>query len=519
MKKTFINIFIAGSIIFSASACQDALDIVQDGTLTNEATFQTVDDLKQFLLGDVYSGLDVSGPIGFTSQFTDEVGQGPSNSALSQDTHQFYLDITNSFASSIWANNYYVINRVNRLLKASELVNPTSADAIKTKSQILAEARAIRAFAYLQLETYYSPDMKDDNAAGVIILDHVPTNNEKIPRSKNADVFAVIDADIAFAEANLNPANTYFFINKNFINAFKARYYLYRGKYADAKTYAQKVVNESGLTLTASTPIPTGTVGSATWWAGLNAYASTNPYIKMWNDSSPGEVIFALSRPVSGAWANIASLYTTNNTTATGSVTYDMGRKLFNLINTNQNDIRRWAFIDPTSKFDPNYATNPDYKASDVIVIDKYPGKSTGTQPLRNDQKVFRLSEMYFILAESAINEKQFSTAAGYIQKVRQARQISGTVPTPNYANEVEAWADVLQERRIELAFEGHRYIDIKRIGKLANKSIDRDPTDDFDKSAKLTIPNDDTRFTLPIPQSETQGNPTIQQNPGYRNN
>ena len=43
-----------------------------------------------------------------------------------------------------------------------------------------------------------------------------------------------------------------------------------------------------------------------------------------------------------------------------------MGRKLFNLINENTNDIRRWAYIDPTSKLDANYKTNPDYKASDV---------------------------------------------------------------------------------------------------------------------------------------------------------
>lgn len=518
MKKVITNLLATALIAFAIPSCQDALDIMQDGILTNESTFQTVEDLRQFLIGDVYTGLDISGPISFTSQFTDEVGQGPANSSLTQGTHQFYLDITNGFASSIWINNYYVINRVNRLLAAADNVNPTSADAVQAKMRVLAEARAARAFAYLQLETYYSPDMKDDNAIGVMILDRVPNINEKIPRSKNADVFAVIDADIAFAEANMNPSNSYLFFNKNFINAFKARYYLYRGKYPEAKMYAQKVLDESGLLLVSANPVPSGVIGSATWHNSLNAYSSTNPYIKMWNDSSPGEIIFALSRPVSGGWGNIANLYTTNSTNVTGSVTYDMGRKLFNLINENTNDIRRWAYIDPTSKLDANYKTNPDYKASDVLVIDKYPRKSTGTQPLRNDQKVFRLSEMYFILAECAINEKQFSIAAGYIQKVRQARQILGVIPISNYANEIEAWGDVLKERRIELAFEGHRYIDIKRIGKLANSSIDRDPTDDFDKNAVLTILNTDYRFTLPIPQSETQGNPAIQQNPGYRN-
>ena len=46
--------------------------------------------------------------------------------------------------------------------------------------RVLAEARR-QNFAYLQLETYYSPDMKDDNAIGVMILDRVPNINEKIP--------------------------------------------------------------------------------------------------------------------------------------------------------------------------------------------------------------------------------------------------------------------------------------------------------------------------------------------------
>ncbi|NAW52035.1 RagB/SusD family nutrient uptake outer membrane protein [Elizabethkingia argentiflava] len=516
MKNIYINKLIAGVLLYIAFSCQDAINISQDGILDNKASFKTIQDLKQFLLGDIYKIIDVSDPIAFTSLFTDEVGQGPSNSQLYQDIHQFYLDTNNSFASSIWLDNYKIINRVNRLLEASILVKATNSTEIKAKNQILAEARAARAFAYLILETYYSPDMKDNNALGVMILDHVPANDEKLPRSKNAEVFAVIDADIAFAEEHLANSNNYFFFNQNFVKAFKARYYLYRGKYAEAKKYAQKLILESNLVLTPSRPIPSGDIGSPKWHTELNAYSSTNPYIKMWNDSGQGEIIFALSRPGSGSWPNIASVYVTNATNVKGAVNYDMGRNLFNQINANPHDIRRWAFVDPSSLFDPQYETNPNYKNSDVIVIDKYPGKYTGTQPLRNDEKVFRLSEMYFILAECAIHDQQLSLAAQYIHKVRQARQISGNILVPKYANQTQAWADVLKERRIELAFEGHRYIDIKRIGPLAHKSIERHPTDDFDKKAVLTLSNTDYRFTLPIPLNELNKNTELIQNKGY---
>ncbi len=68
------------------------------------------------------------------------------------------------------------------------------------------------------------------------------------------------------------------------------------------------------------------------------------------------------------------------------------------------------------------------------------------------------------------------------------------------------------------MCFEGHRYIDIKRLGPLTGKSIERDPTDDIISGATLTIPNNDYRFTLPIPQDELNANDLIrgQQNPGY---
>lgn len=146
--------------------------------------------------------------------------------------------------------------------------------------------------------------------------------------------------------------------------------------------------------------------------------------------------------------------------------------------------------------------------------INKYPGK--GSQPLRNDLKIFRLSEIYFILAECAVVEGDLPAATTYIKDIRDARNKTAQ-PFPVFAN-VTAWAGILDERRLELCYEGFRYIDIKRLGVLANRAIDRHPTDDQIKSLPTTIPNGDYRFTLPIPQREVSGNPTIQQNPGYNN-
>ena len=85
------------------------------------------------------------------------------------------------------------------------------------------------------------------------------------------------------------------------------------------------------------------------------------------------------------------------------------------------------------------------------------------------------------------------------------------------YASAQSALTDILKERRIELAFEGHRYIDMKRLGVVANQQFDRDPRD-CEAATLCLIPSDDYRLTLPIPATELAANASIrtQQNPGY---
>ena len=515
MKSIFKTAIFSFVVTLSLSSCNDALDITQAGEMNGETTFVTTNDLDKYLNGAVYNSLDITNNLFFSAQLTDELGMGPLNSELALSAHQYYVDVTNGPTSGIWLGNYTTINRVNRLLDGAKKITPATTDQAKYNN-IIAQARMIRAFSYFTLLSYFSTDMKDPNALGVMLIDFVPELSETRPRVANSQIFALIDSDVTYAEANLTNTADYYRITKNFLNAFKARYYLYRGMYPQAKTAAQALVSGSGLTLTQSTPIPTGTPGSTAWHQSLNAYASTNPYVKLWNDSSQGEIIFSLNRPATQTWGNIGALFASNNSTASGSVLYDMGRKIFNLYANTPGDIRRYAYVDPTSLINANYATIDNYRSLDVLVIDKYPGKYQGTQALRNDLKVFRLSEMYFILAECAVEAGDFGTAATLVKNIRDARNYAGPVILPTYSSKQEAYVDILLERRKELYLEGHRYLDLKRLGATAGVAIDRDPTDDV-KTIPVTIPINDYRMrSLPIPRAEMQGNPTIQQNPGY---
>lgn len=505
--KYFFGVVLA----LAFTSCSDAIDITQKGEIDNEVTFQSVEDLATFLNGDIYGRLGNSNEILFTAVFTDECGIGPNNGGQERDLHQFVLNQSTGYASGIWASHYGVINRVNRLLQAASTITPVVDDTVDETEQynsILAEAKALRAYAYFQLLTYYSTDLSDDNALGVMLFEDVPPIDVKLPRSTNGAVFQLIESDLAYAEANLvdrTGAIAYKYVSINMINAMRARMYLYRKNYTLAKQYAQAVVN-SGPALTIATPYVAANF--------YNENTTSNPYRRIWADLSQGETIFALARPAGGGGGNIAAGFFFNTTMATGGAFLDMGRNLFDELNAVSGDIRRLAFVDPSSIIatDPLALENPN--TEDVLIIDKYPGKPT--QPLKNDIKIFRMSEMYFILAECAVAENQLPIAAGYIKNIRDARNRLAAQPLPVYADEQQAWADILKERRKELCFEGHRYIDIKRLGTVANKSIDRSIIDDIILTLPTTISNTDYRFTLPIPQDEIAGNPNIQQNPGY---
>lgn len=535
IKLIFISSFFT---LFMFTSCEDAYNIVQDGEL-NESAITTVPLLQSYLNG-TYAGVSTSNQIGFTGKFTDECGVGRGNGGQDLNLHRFFITTGEQYVSDIWYDNYQVINRCNRIFRMAnnQVPVPTDPTELETYNSILAQARALRAFCYFELLTYFSTDLKDDNALGVMLFTNVPEASDQLPRVANGLVFAQIEEDLEYAFTNVVPsaATPYKYVSKPMISALRARMYLYRGNYTLARQYAQDAITLSGLSLTLANPVPapaptnpfysvfvaanpaSAGAPTAAWNTAFYGATSTNPYRRMWADLAQGEIIWSLDRPAPGNVENVATQFTTNSTNLVGSPLFEVGRALFNKLTATPGDVRRYTNVDPTSLINQNYATDPNYIATDVLVIDKYPGKPGF--PTRNDIKVFRLSEMYFILAECFANEGNINGAsnsvAAVIRQIRTARNFLGAQPLPVYADATAAWAGVLDERRLELCFEGFRYIDMKRLGTLAGQTLDRDLTDDQITGATLSIPNDDYRFTLPIPLDELNGNPTIQQNPGY---
>lgn len=483
MKNIKLNLFLLLSGMFVVS-CNDAIDIIQPGELLPETTFETVEDLQAGLYG-AYASIPAEGAIYFTSVFTDEVAKGVGNGGQGTDYLNHILN-ANSSPSGIWTSNYRAINLATRLIEASAGVTVEEGEE-EAFEHIVAQAYAIRAFCHLQLLTYYAKDMKDDSSLGVIKLDFIPTSDSRLPRNTVGEVFELINSDLDYAEANLSAteANVGLF-RPIAITALRARIAAYRGDYTQAGQFANTVITSSGVNL--SNPVD---------------------YKNIFVDLEAGEVLFKLIRNGS----NFAQMW--SSLEARLGIYLEVNRALFNLVDS-PTDVRRGVltYAGPDNTIHPDYTSLSlsEYLAEDILPVFKY-SVSKGVN-LCGDIKVIRLSEMYLLRAESKVASDDLAGAAADVFAVRSARNPAATMPV--YSNQQEAWADIMKERRVELAFEGHRYIDLKRLGDMAGVQSDRDPRDSSEQNFPQTLSNTDYRYTLPIPFSELTANPGIQQNEGY---
>jgi len=138
-----------------------------------------------------------------------------------------------------------------------------------------------------------------------------------------------------------------------------------------------------------------------------------------------------------------------------------------------------------------------------------------------------RLAEIYLNYAEAKLALGDEATCREYINKVR-ARQSVNLPPISNIVTGEELKRRLYNERRIELAFEGHRFFDVRRW-KIATVTESQpiygmDITKDLATGLKTYTPVQITARTpfqekmylLPIEASEILRNKNLTQTPGW---
>ena len=490
MKNIFK--FIYACLILSITSCNDAIEIDQPGRLGAGNAFQSVSDLRAGLLG-AYNFLDTTNEIGFTAAMTDETFRGRDNGGQNREEQDFNIISSNFYVDNIWKSYYGAIKMANLVIAAASTIDATE-DQLEYDN-VLGQAHAIRAFAHFQILTYFSPNYADDSAlAGILV--NAPTVDvfEERPRSTNGEFYTQISADLTVAEGLINTSEGVTFMGVDFATALRARMAAYRGQYAMADGYAASLLANYSI-------------------------ANQTQYTAMYDDDDFTEVIFSLERSIGdsfdgqgtagGGWAG--SLFAFIDPTINGGPFMEMSRSVFNILD-GTTDVRLTRNLNVAeSLIDPTYTTNDNFLNDDILLVFKYPG---GAQPLLNDLKVFRASEMLFIRAEAAADAGDLTGAATFLKELRDARYGSAQA-LQSFGSQTEAFGAILDERRLELLYEGHRWVDLKRLGDRGNRFLDRDAKECVNL-AGCTLPNSDYRFTLPIPVDEISANSAVVQNTNY---
>jgi hypothetical protein len=225
----------------------------------------------------------------------------------------------------------------------------------------------------------------------------------------------------------------------------------------------------------------------------------------IWTDANNTEVAFKLRRsPELSPFGRMGALFRGNspNANQVGTVTWLASNKLWNSYDQ-ANDIRFPSYF----KDEPllSAANRPSR------LVAKYAGGAygSGTENVA-DVKVFRTGEMYLIRSEAKAEMNDLAGASADLNALRTARISDYTAQT--FATKEQMIDAILLERFRELAYEGHRFWDLKR----KNRPVERLASDAPNATA-ATLSAGNFRFLLPIPQREIEANPQLQQNPGYQ--
>lgn len=356
------------------------------------------------------------------------------------------LTTVNGDVLGYWTNAYVAINRANNVIGSLDKV------AMANRPQIEGEALFIRGLMYFELVRAFGKTWGDgDNNAnpGVpIVLTPTTVVGDVDNRRRNsvAEVYTQVLADLNRAETLLPATSNGTRANKSIVAAMLSRVYLMQKNYAEARSAANRVISSGN-------------------------YALATNFADIFTEGATGygrEHIFRI--PVSDVdGANSLNTYYASPTFQ-GRGDIRIQQKHLSLYE--QGDVRGMFF----------YRT----------------GQNTFTSKYRDqfgDVLVVRISEMYLTRAECNARLNG-NVGAAPVEDVNRIRMRAG-LPALTAAT-VDA---ILKERKLELAFEGHRIHDLKRTGATVGAD---------------NLAFNSPRLVFPIPQREIDTNKNLVQNPDY---
>lgn len=371
----------------------------------------------------------------------------PSNGAVGYYTNS--LLPSRSDLRDTWSAAYTQIYGANAVL---ESVTDAGQLPEADRRQLKGEALFVRALLHFSLTNLFG------SVPYVTTTDY--RANSRIEKITTEEVYAnakedLLQAEELLGESYLSPSRTR--PNKLAVRALLARLNLYAGNWAEASNDASAVLNSA-------------------------LYSYEVPEADMFLASSPATI-----------W-QFSSASAGGNTLEAQTFNFETGPPPLAALS----DALLAAFEPGDGRLTHWTRTITDGSASWLHAF-KYKEIADTGSPMERSQ-VLRLAEMYLIRAEARARQGEFIGAKEDLDAVRA----KAGLPPCSAATQEGVLDAILQERRVELFAEGHRFFDLKRFGKLQEVL-----------SAKPGWDAHDALF--PLPEAEINLNPNLApQNTGY---
>lgn len=506
--RTIISISVIVLLLSGLSSCSKSfVEQNNPNAASVDNGYKTEADIASGVYG-VYQALRSSNCVGegaqlWTDDRADDVNttDNQSNNGEPFQFSAFSLVPSNSYLYSHWAALYMPISRANLILS---LINNITFASNDTKIQYIAELKFIRAYMYFQLVREFG-DVP-------LVTDRLTVPDQATAltfREKREKVYAQMVADLKDAvNSNLpvvQPATGKGRVSLQAANGLLGQVYLTMATTLDsaktenlnnAQTYLLACYNQK--TFTSLSSIPFADVFDVT-------KKSTNPEIIFQIQYKQGDATYSssLAKNNQAKGETINSPFLSQGTG--GLFTKDL-----------QNEFETG---DLRTDFSIKYAA-----ATSSWFITKFRDASAGATSNGyggNDWILMRYADIILNLAEVYMYRNDVPNAIMYLNMVRARAQrpdYATMMTDPDYAAKYPTLKlAILHERRIELAFEHHRWHDLLRFFNAADlvTYIHSKSQANFDNSPLTNFTTKDYYF--PIPLTEYNLNPVkMYQNPGY---
>lgn len=459
MKKISILFFI--SLLMLASSCQ-FLDESSPNNIAADEAITDAASAEAAVLG-LYSAMQQPGYYGESYLLASEghtdngVTGGYQSLSLTQLGDRAVTG-ANVITGDIWTAIFRVIANSNYLLEGLNQVTDLTPEQ---KNQLEGQARAIRAMAHFDLLRYFGEHWNNNSAFGIPLIQTVQSIADRPNRATVAATYQFIIDELTKAAAQLDASEKDIqFVNLNTVNALLARVYLYRKDLSKAATFASKVIDSGDFAL-----------------------LSADAYAEVFQTRLSAESIFELAFDNQNRSGYNGATYSRDDAIRS-ELSYLAAKDLQDFFAARPGDVRSSLL-----NFDPG-------ENDPTIIPNGRTQKYRGEESRDNPAYVLRLAEMYLIRAEALGR----SNGLADLNTLRTQRGLSAISPAelPNDAAYLQA---ILDERRAEFNFEGHRYFDLARTQQI-----------------KAVLGIDEFHGIMPIPNRELTVNTTLKQNPGYVN-